>query len=129
LRLLLDTHVFLWWLGEDPRLTKRMRTAIAEPTTEVLVSAASVWEIAIKVSMGKLRIDGIDLSRADDLAPAAGFRELAISARHAAAAGALPRLHADPFDRVLVAQARVENATLVSSDPQVARYDVTLFSR
>lgn len=129
MRLLLDTHVFLWWLGEDPSLSKRMRSAIAEPATEVLVSAASVWEIAIKVSMGKLRIDGVDLSRADELVPTSGFRELPISARHAAAAGALPRLHADPFDRVLVAQARVENATLVSRDPEVARYDVTLLER
>ena len=129
MRLLLDTHVFLWWLGDDRRLGARLRSEIGAPRTEVLVSAASVWEIAIKVALGRLAIDGVDVSRGDGLIQDAGFRELPVSARHAAAVAVLPLLHSDPFDRLLIAQARAENATLVSKDPVLARYDVTILSR
>ncbi|CAN5865761.1 type II toxin-antitoxin system VapC family toxin [soil metagenome] len=120
--LLLDTHVLLWALTEDRRLRPEVRDQIADGRTRVLVSAASAWEITIKRALGKLRAPG-DLS--DQLA-AARFEGLALTTEHALAVGDLPALHGDPFDRLLVAQARVEGLTLVTSDPQVQRYEVTV---
>ncbi len=120
--MLLDSHALLWWLADSPRLGPQAREAIAAPANEVLVSAASLWEIAIKRALG--RIEGID-----DLAErlvAEDFAELPIRWSHAIRAGALPRLHDDPFDRVLIAQAHEEGLVLVSSDAAIARYDVVL---
>jgi PIN domain nuclease of toxin-antitoxin system len=100
--LLLDTHVLLWWLADDPRLTPAMREAIADPSTSVVVSAASAWEAAIKAAVGKLRVpDGFrdELTRH-------GFDELPVTVEDGRAACALPRRHSDPFDRMLIAQAR-----------------------
>lgn len=121
MNLLLDTHVFLWWLSDDRRLTAPARAAIEREDAGVYVSAASAWEIAIKAALGKLKPRALDVPREIE---AGGFLELPISARHAQAAGGLPRLHADPFDRMLVAQARVEGLTLVTYDPEIAPYDV-----
>ena len=117
--LLLDTHVFLWWRTNDARLSSRAREAIAT-TSIVFVSAASAWEAAIKVALGRLTLPasfshGVDHS---------GFRRLAISFEHAEAAAALPRHHADPFDRMLVAQAQLEGCTLVTHDQALAPYGV-----
>lgn len=120
--LLVDTHILLWWLGADPALPPAARTALADPATEVLVSAASAWEIAIKKVAGKLEAP-------DDLLQALSansFGTLAITAGHAVAAGELPVHHADPFDRMLIAQARAEGLTLVSVDPRFAAYEVDL---
>jgi PIN domain nuclease of toxin-antitoxin system len=122
--LLLDTHIFLWWLADDRRLTARLRTRISAPGVEVFVSAVSIWEMAIKLALGKLDLPGTDLGRLDALIPACGFRELAMTAAHATAVATLPRLHGDPFDRLLVAQARAESATLVTRDPKLAAYGV-----
>lgn len=119
-RLLLDTHVVLWSLSAPDRLAPPARDAIADPRNAVLVSAASVWEVAIKSALGKL-------SMPDDLAAQlrhARFDPLAITHGHAEAVGLLPRLHCDPFDRMLVAQAQVEGLTLVTRDAYVRRYDV-----
>jgi PIN domain nuclease of toxin-antitoxin system len=127
--LLLDTHVFLWWLAADRRLSRRLRARIASPATEVLVSAASIWEMAIKIAIGKLDMPGTDPARLDALVTACGFRELAITAAHATAVATLPRLHGDPFDRLLVAQARAEGATLVSTDPALRPYGVPILAR
>lgn len=124
LRLLLDTHVLLWALAGDPRLSGPVRSQIIDGSTEVAVSAASAWEIAIKVALGKLVAP-------DDLETALGqarFRPLPISIKHALAAGALPRHHDDPFDRVLVAQAGVDGYQLVSADPRMAAYDIVVLS-
>jgi PIN domain nuclease of toxin-antitoxin system len=118
LRLLLDTHILLWWMADDPALPQAARQAIADPDNEVLVSAAAVWEIAIKQASGKLEAPL-------DLLPAVAendFGLLAITAVHALAAGALPPLHADPFDRMLVAQAQAEGLTLVTVDSRLADY-------
>lgn len=117
--LLLDTHVFLWWRTNDPRLNADARQAIATASI-VFVSAASAWEAAIKMALGRLRLPepfhlGVDHS---------GFRRLAVSFEHAAAAGDLPPHHGDPFDRMLVAQARLESCTLVTHDRLIAAYDV-----
>ncbi len=123
MRLLLDTHVLLWWLIDTPELSKAARDAITRPDALVHVSAASVWEAGIKAALGRLDLNGVDL--ADEIEPN-GFTELAISARHAAHAAALPRHHDDPFDRLLVAQADLDDLTLVTADTPLKRYDVDL---
>jgi PIN domain nuclease of toxin-antitoxin system len=118
-RLLLDTHVWLWWQADDRRLGKGARTAIADAAA-VYVSAASAWEMAIKTALGKL-------TAPEDIADAVdegGFRELPIAFRHVQALGDLPLHHRDPFDRILVAQARVDGLTLVTADPALPPYGV-----
>jgi len=117
--LLLDTHAVLWWLAGEP-LEPGIAATIADPTTLVAVSAASVWEAGIKQALGKL-------STPEPLGSAAlatGFEPLAITLEHADRAGALPPHHRDPFDRMLVAQAQIEGLTIVSRDPVFSRYDV-----
>ena len=122
--LLLDTHVLLWWLAEDDRLTPTMREAIADPATPVVVSAASAWEMAIKAGLGKLTIPG-DL---DGELERQGFDELPVTVQDGVAAGALPRHHADPFDRMLIAQAARRRFVLVTADRHFADYDVLTLS-
>jgi len=117
--LLLDTHVFLWWRVNDPQLNAGAREAIATASI-VFVSAASAWEAALKIALGRLTLPepfsrGVDHS---------GFRRLAISFEHSEAAAALPRHHGDPFDRMLVAQAQLEGCTLVTHDQVLRSYDV-----
>ena len=120
-KLLLDTHVFLWWLADDARLTAPARRAIAEADV-VFVSAASAWEIAIKVALGRLRIP----APVSEGVARAGFERLPVDFAHAELAGALPPHHRDPFDRMLIAQAVVEDLVLVSADQRMAEYDVKL---
>jgi PIN domain nuclease of toxin-antitoxin system len=118
--LLLDTHVLLWWLFDDDRLTPAMRAAIADPRTSVAVSAASAWEMAIKAVRGKLTIP-------EDLAEEIerqGFEGLPVTVEDSLAAGALPRHHDDPFDRMLIAQAVRRRFVLVTADRRFADYDV-----
>lgn len=122
MRLLLDTHTLIWWLTGDRRLRAPERGAIADPESIVHVSAASIWEIAIKQSLGRIELNA-DLSREME---ESAILELPIRWPHARAAGALPRHHEDPFDRMLIAQARSENLALVSYDPAFRDYDVTL---
>lgn len=119
MRLLLDTHVFLWWRDDSRTLRASARRAIAEAQI-VFVSAATAWEAAIKASLGRLQIpDTIESGVIDS-----GFEKLPISFSHAEAAAHLPPHHADPFDRMLVAQARAERLTLVTHDRRLARYEV-----
>jgi PIN domain nuclease of toxin-antitoxin system len=119
--LLLDTHAFLWWVGGQPLEPSAMER-IADPDTLVAVSAASAWEIAIKRSIGKLRFDAdVTIEVA-----ANGFEALAIGLDHATQAGELPSHHRDPFDRMLIAQARVEGLTLVTRDRRLAAYEVEI---
>ena len=122
MRLLLDTHILLWWLADDPRLPAQAAAAIAEPDTEVVVSAASAWEISIKQAAGRLDAP-YDLLEA---VAANEFGTLAITADHAIAAGRLPAHHPDPFDRMLIAQAHIEGFTLVSIDGRLSDYEVAL---
>ena len=121
MRLLIDTHILLWWLGDDPALPPWAASAIADPEHDVIVSAASVWEISIKQATGRL-------DAPDDLlsAIAHDFTTLPMTTEHALAAGRLPAHHADPFDRILIAQAGLEGLTLVSVDRRFADYDVAL---
>ena len=121
MRLLLDAHAFIWWLAEDPSLPPVTRAAIAAPEGIVMVSAATIWEIAIKANLGRLDLGGADLVAE---LPANSFEELPIGARHAQAAGKLPRHHDDPFDRMLIAQAQLEGLTCVTRDPAFADYEV-----
>jgi PIN domain nuclease of toxin-antitoxin system len=123
MRLLLDTHAWLWWLGDDRRLGRRARQALANPRSEVHVSAASAWEIAIKIAVGKLRVQKADLEA--EIA-ANGFLDLPIRTRHALVAGRLAPVHEDPFDRMLVAQAQVEDLVVVSADPVFESYGVSV---
>lgn len=121
MRLLLDTNVLLWWLEESPRLGEETREAITGER-EVMVSAVSVFEIAAKVATGKLRTPG-------DLAVQIAEQtmiELPITVRHGLAVGQLPMHHRDPFDRLLIAQARCEGLTIVTADRAFAAYDVPI---
>jgi PIN domain nuclease of toxin-antitoxin system len=126
MRLLLDTQIFLWFLAGASRIPREVRQAIDAAENIVLVSAAVIWEIAVKASIGRLEIAGSDIARLPRLIETAGFSELPVLARHAAGVHALPMHHRDPFDRLLVAQARAEGLTLVTVDPAVRRYDVSV---
>ena len=121
MRLLLDTHIALWALTDDPRLSPRARALINDPANQVIVSAATVWEIAIKHALGR---DDMPISgdEALDWFRRAGYDLLSISPAHAAAIEHLPEHHRDPFDRLLVAQAITEPLRLLSRDPLVIRY-------
>jgi PIN domain nuclease of toxin-antitoxin system len=122
-RLLLDTHVYLWWLSDDDRLSGIAAQAIADPDAVVHVSAASIWECSIKLALGRLAVNGLDM--VSEIA-ANGFSALSVTATHGWEAGALPSHHRDPFDRMLIAQARCEQLTLVTADAAFADYDVAL---
>lgn len=121
MRLLLDSHVFLWWKTADPRLSPTIRDAIGS-AEEVFVSAATAWELGLKVSLGKLRLP----ESVETGARASGFQELPVNFRHTELAVALPPLHRDPFDRMLIAQARCEGLTLVTHDEEILRYEVAV---
>ena len=122
-RLLLDTHVFLWWLSDSAKLKKDAKTAIADASVLVHVSAVSIWEIAIKAQLGRLD-PGTD--RIDQEIVANHFIELPISAHHPFVAGNLPPHYSDPLDRMLIAQARVEDLVLVTHDKIFSAYGVNL---
>ena len=123
MNLLLDSQAFLWWLAEDPRLGAGARQAVADPASIVHVSAATVWELAIKASLGKLDLDGADLVAEIE---ENDFLELPMTARHSVAAATLPRHHDDPFDRMLIAQAQVEGLTIVTRDPAFRAYGIAI---
>lgn len=121
MKLLLDSHVFLWWQSADPRLSVALIEAI-RAAPEVYVSAATAWEIGLKVTIGKLSIP----EPVETGALASGFRELPVTFRHTRKAAELPMHHRDPFDRMLIAQALCEDFTLVTHDDAITRYDVPI---
>jgi PIN domain nuclease of toxin-antitoxin system len=124
-RVLLDTHTLLWWLDGDRRLSRRARQTVADEANAVLVSAASAWEIATKVRIGKLP-GAVDV--AVDVAGCLArqrFESLDITVLHAQRAGRLPRTHRDPFDRMLIAQAQIEDLPIVTNDEVFDGYGVT----
>lgn len=125
MKVLLDTHAFLWFLAGDQRLSRKAREAMSDEDAELFVSAASVWEMAIKVSLGRLRLP---LPVADFVADKirAGFKVMPIDWVHAAAVQMLPFHHNDPFDRLLIAQAQVEKLPLVSGDRAFLKYGIRL---
>ncbi len=124
MRLLLDTHVVIWWLESPSALSAEAMTAIKDPENDVFVSAASVWEIAIKTSLGKLDLQ--DPGFPQSLRDEDGFQQLSVTWSHSVIAGDLPRHHNDPFDRMLIAQAQAEGLTTVTRDAHFAAYDVPL---
>jgi PIN domain nuclease of toxin-antitoxin system len=123
--LLIDTHLLLWAAGQSARLSPQARSLIADPDNELLFSAASLWEIAIKTELGRpdFRVDPSRLRRGLLIN---GYRELPVTGEHAIAVAGLPPLHKDPFDRLLIAQVIVEDITLLMSDPAVAQYPASV---
>ena len=121
--LLLDTHVVLWWLTDDPTLSDEIKTRL-DDEPDVYISAVTVWEVAIKQATAKLG-GPADLP---EQVLHSGFRGLPVVAEHAIVAARLPLIHRDPFDRMLVAQARCEELTLVTRDAHVQKYDVAILS-
>jgi PIN domain nuclease of toxin-antitoxin system len=119
--LLLDTHVVLWWLSDDPTLADEIKDRL-DHEPDVYVSPATVWEVAIKQAIGKLPQPADLPKRIRD----SGFRHLSITLEHGIAAGRLPPIHRDPFDRMLVAQAQLDDLTLVTRDADIQKYDVSL---
>lgn len=126
MRLLLDTHALLWWFTDDPRLSAVARNLIADEKNEILVSAASAWEIATKVRLGKLMdVPGVE-DRFAELVAADGFAHLSVNYRHALRAGTYALAHRDPFDRMLAAQAELEGVPLVTRDAVFADFPVRI---
>ena len=119
--LLLDTEAFIWWDSNDPRLGGNARTAIQD-ATDVFVSAATAWEIVIKSALGKLQTKRQPTKAVAE----SGFREIAITFEHAEAVRALPSHHSDPFDRIIIATAKVEDCIIVTSDEKFRTYEVRL---
>lgn len=124
MRLLLDTHTFLWWVEDAPELSKKARRALANPNNECFLSLVSCWEMAIKLSLGKLKLAGVIERFVPDQLAANGFRQLEMDFRHVARVAAMPFHHRDPFDRLLVAQAKEEKLVIVSADAVFQKYDV-----
>ena len=124
MRLLLDTQALLWWLGDAAELGQRVRNAIGDGANTVFVSAASAWEMEIKRALGKVRSP----ENLEETPRVERFLELPVRFAHTAALRTLPSLHRGPFDRLLVAQARVERLTIVTSDPMFARYQVPVLA-
>jgi PIN domain nuclease of toxin-antitoxin system len=114
---LLDTHALIWWMEGDERISRQLRRMLGQPGEDVYVSAATAWEIATKVHIGKLKAPKALLGDFVEAIGLLGFRPLPIALRHGYDAGQLPGVHRDPFDRMLAAQARAEGLALVSCDP------------
>jgi len=126
MRLLLDTHVWLWWFLEPGRLSDRARAAIAAKGNTLLFSAASSWEIAVKHALKKLKLPEPPALFVPQRIARHGMVPLPIEHSHALRVAELPRRHSDPFDRLLVAQAQLEKATVVTADPSFVLYDVDI---
>jgi PIN domain nuclease of toxin-antitoxin system len=125
-RFLLDTHVLLWWLFDDPRLSSPAFDTMKAPDNALLVSSVSGWEIATKIRLGKLPHAGEVAQNLPSLLRRSRMDVLPITMEHALAAGALPGPHRDPFDRMLIAQAQLEALPIITSDPAFKQYPVTL---
>ncbi len=123
MNLLLDTHVLIWWMQGSKRIGPRAKTAMFEDQARLWLSAASIWEMAIKSVIGRLSLDA-PLEKSVPFLARQGVRALPISVGHALAAAALPAHHADPFDRMLIAQARCEDLVFVTADPAMEAYEV-----
>lgn len=128
MKALLDTHTFLWWITDNPKLSLPVRGIITNGKNELFLSAASGWEIAIKSQMKRLRLhlpNGLEGFISDHLA-INSIENLSIGMRHALHIYTLPNHHHDPFDRIIVAQAMLENLPILTADPQIALYDVEI---
>ena len=119
-RFLLDTHTLLWWLADATQLGDRCREMISDQRNQVFVSAATTWEISVKMSLGKLEAP----EDMDSVVEDEGFSKLPINLYHGQLAGRLPAIHPDPFDRMLIAQAQAEGMILVTADELIAKYQL-----
>lgn len=119
---LLDTHIFIWWMRGDKRLSKKLETLIKDPENEVCLSVVNVWEVVVKKRTGKLSVPRNWKSSIRRL----GFRILSVHPEHIYPLESLPLYHKDPFDRILIAQAKAENLTLITSDKKIWKYRVNL---
>lgn len=128
MKVLLDTHVWLWLQTEPERLSQGSLDLLADPANELLLSAASAWEIAVKVGLGKLHLPSPPADYVPRRLATSGTTALPVELRHALHVATLPRHHRDPFDRLLVAQAQVEDMPLMTADPQLGAYDVEILS-
>lgn len=117
---LLDTHILLWWLNDNKKLPKKLRSFIIDPSNDILVSAVSVWEIVIKCAISKLKTDEIFFEKLDQ----ESFAKIDINFKYVETVDNLPLIHQDPFDRLLIAQAKVENLKFITKDKVIAQYDI-----
>ena len=124
MRVLLDTHTFLWWILDAPKLSADSRRILGDGANDVLFSAVSGYELAYKVNQGRLTLPETPHVYVRSRLAASGFGALAIELDHALRAATLPMIHRDPFDRLLVAQAQLEDIPIVTADPAIAQYDV-----
>lgn len=124
MKVLVDSHVLLWWLLNDPHLSTTAKTLIADSETEVIISAVTGYELTLKASAGRLTLPGNIEQFVPSRIATEGFTSLPISVGHAARAGTLPLIHRDPFDRLLVAQAQMEGISILTADPAIGQYDV-----
>jgi PIN domain nuclease of toxin-antitoxin system len=123
-RALLDTHTFLWWVLDFPKLSTESRRILADGDNELLFSSASAYELALKARSGKLTLPDSPETYVPDRLVSNGFTRLPIELAHALRAGSLPWIHRDPFDRLLIAQAQIEGLPILTADPAIGRYDV-----
>lgn len=126
MRLLLDTHAFLWAAADPDQLQRAARAAIEDRANEVLVSAGVAWEISLKVALGKLTVPANPAVWFPARVRSLGFQALDISTAHALAVGGLPDVHRDPFDRIMIAQAQIEGLTFVTRDPKNQKYPINI---
>ena len=126
MKALLDTHTFLWWIANDPQLSQRARQVVEDGATELFLSVASGWEMAITSRLGKLKVPDDLYSFVAEQVRINAIEVLPIEMIHALHVHALPDHHRDPFDRMLVAQSQIEKMPILTSDPQIARYAVTV---
>ena len=126
MRVLLDTHTFLWWISNDTRLSSRAREIISDGNNELLLSAASGWEIAIKVRLGRLQLPYEPERFIPEQLVINAIQSLPIKMSHALHTYSLPIYHRDPFDRIIIAQAQLEGLPILTSDSQIAKYKVEI---
>jgi PIN domain nuclease of toxin-antitoxin system len=126
MKALLDTHTFLWWIADDPQLSPRARQIMEDASTEPFLSAVSGWEMAIKARLGKLKLPADLQGFVAEQLRINAIQVLPIEMAHAVHVFTLPDHHRDPFDRMLVAQSQLENLPILSGDPQIAQYGVTV---
>ena len=126
MRILLDTHVFLWWITDSPQLSSHAREIMSDGSSQLFFSAASAWEIAIKVQLGKLTLPDIPARFVPEQLSANAIGSLPVLLSHALHVGSLPGYHRDPFDRMLIAQSQLENLPILTADPRIAQYAVDI---
>jgi PIN domain nuclease of toxin-antitoxin system len=124
LKALLDTHAFIWWVLDAPQLSDACRRTLATNSNEIVVSVASSYEVVYKAAQGRLTLPDAPEKYMQERLTANRFTSLAIELAHALRAASLPRIHGDPFDRILIAQAQLEGMPILTSDAAIARYDV-----